>query len=173
MSESIEKNYVLRAHHFRPDDEFFSRTAYLPSELNKRLFELIISHDFSDEEYDLLQAIYLATERKHRRFILDFVSIPEGQSTEVLRGAAIHRRIYEIGDFIDIGVAKGIKQDALIRDATDRWKVSRRDVFRYLKQVRKWRQELPPESELCDWDSYYGPELKIAPDGKLVPVCSD
>jgi hypothetical protein len=66
-----------------------------------------------------------------------------------------------VADYVDQQVAQGVKQESAVQDASECYSVSRREIFRMLREVRALRLEWP------EWDGY--DDYEIAEDGRLVP----
>lgn len=128
----------------------------------ERLWAIADSHNLSDDELKFLASIDAAISGTHPDIRLKVEQVPEGVTP--LRLAEWKREgiARAVADHVDMQVASGVKQESAIQDACSRFDVSRREVFRMLREVRALR------TQWHEWDSPYD-DYEIANDGRLVP----
>lgn len=153
---------------FRPDDEFHERTKFSAGDLTDCIVTLLSTYDLEEDVWEFLVALQLANEGRHRAVRISVSEIPEGKSTVAIRSSERWQKALEIADWVDVQVASRVKQDAALQEACDKWGVTLRDAFRYLKQVRAWRATIySGDFADKDWGDYID-GFEITPDGKLV-----
>lgn len=157
-----------RFQRFRPNKEFYERTKFTSQDLGNWIVTILSSYELDDDVWEFLIALQRANEGGNRAVRVSVSAIEEGQTTARIKSADTWKKAEEIADWVDIQVAQDCKQDAAVHEACERWQVTKRDVFRYLKRVRAWRVEINQShyGDL-DWGDYIE-GFGIAPDGKLV-----
>lgn len=138
------------------------RVSFDKVELEKGLWRIAQAHSLSDDDLCLVASLVAAFTGTHTEVRVTVEPIPESVTPRRIGQWARDSTAKKVADFVDERVADGVKQESAIRDATSRFKVSRREAFRMLKEVRKTRLEW------ADWDNPYS-DYEITKDGRLVP----
>lgn len=152
------------------DDEFFRRNTFDPERARDLLMDIVLENQLVHEHFEALIAIGRALRGTHPYMTLEVERVRDGVTPRPLREIQRGRLAMQVADEIDMQVADGVKQDAVIQEVMESTGISRREIFRMLKFARQHRVALKArESELADWDCWYD-DYDIAHDGTLVPA---
>lgn len=137
-------------------------TAFDSESLQERLWGIAETHYLSDDELNFLASITAAISGTHPAIRVKVEEIPDGVTPHRLAEWQREGTARAVADQVDMQVANGVKQESAIQDACSRYGVSRREVFRMLREVRAQRLQWQ------EWDNPYD-NYEIAEDGRLVP----
>jgi hypothetical protein len=101
---------------------------------------LVMEEDLSDKSYDFVMHIFLAVSGAHPNFRLQLEKPKEGASFKRALTQEKARVSHDLANEIDVFVANGGKQEAAVQSAMATYDLSRREVFRRLKEQREQRK---------------------------------
>jgi hypothetical protein len=121
--------------------------------------------------WDILVGLQRCLLGLHPKFRLNVEHPDEGVTFAPLAKLKRHQLATNIAQAIDVAVARGAKLEAEVQAACDEFGLSRREVFRFLKETRERRKEWPQMAELdgyeCPWPTPNG--YMIDESGRIVP----
>lgn len=154
------------------DPAFYERTAFEAWDILVGLQTIIIGGYLPDEGQELVRAVRLALLGLHPKFRLNFEK-PKGDSTfSQVAKFNRHKLATDISQEIDLAVARGAKLEAEVQDASDRLGISRREIFRMIKETRERRRAWEDIDKINEHPSRTWPlpdGFTIDPAGKIVP----
>lgn len=154
------------------DGAFYERTAFKHWDLVVGFGRLASNESSSEAERDLAIAAYMALMGMHPTLKLN-VEHPPKNGFFSNHARAIRRLLsFQVADEIDIAVANGLKLESGIRDAEQRYGLSRREVFRMLREIRNYRLEQAEAVRAMPGThrDYHWPDgLTIDAKGRFVP----
>jgi hypothetical protein len=154
----------------RQDDEFFRRNTFGEEQARDLFMYIVLENHLRDEHLEALLAFGCALRGTHPYMSLEVRLVPDGVTPRPLMEIRKGALAMKVADQIDMQVAHGVKQDAVIQEVIEETGISRREIFRMLKLARQHRVILKTqEAELADWACWYE-GYDIAPDGTLVPT---
>jgi hypothetical protein len=146
----------------------------LPSQsaLERAVFDLATQEGLSDENLDVLLTIFYALVGRHPRYRLKLEIAPEGRPFARAKAVENAHSATLMANEIDCEIARGMKQESAVEAASAKFGISRREVFRRLAAVRKWRADHLEFTKPGDAEILAGvPKgFKIRDDGHLVPA---
>jgi hypothetical protein len=153
------------------DWAFFDRTDFRAWDILVGLQRCFLDPDADPEAVEFLRAIWLGLLGLHPKFRLNVEHPDEGVTFAPLAKLKRHQLATNIAQAIDVAVARGAKLEAEVQAACDEFGLSRREVFRFLKETRERRKEWPQMAELdgyeCPWPTPNG--YMIDESGRIVP----
>jgi hypothetical protein len=133
------RKLVQRVDDWGANLEDYERTSYSSAELALRLRNLLQTRCLDDEAFDLLMAISCAIEGRHRGFRLGHEYPREGSVFAKITQHERYTKISKMADEVDIAIAEGEKAEAAVASVMERYQLSRKEVFRRLKEARSYR----------------------------------
>lgn len=121
------------------DPAFFERTDFTWMDVLEGLQRCFLDEGQHPEAVEFLSALRMAVLGTHPFFRLRFERVPKGKSFAPYAKMKRHLLATNLAEQIDIAVARGAKLEAEIQDACDAYGLSRREVFRFLKETRERR----------------------------------
>lgn len=144
------------------DPASYERTRFELHDLTELLQAFLMSDNLTDNQYDTVSAIFLALHNRHPHFRLKW-SLTAEKKREKIERDIFNTSLRDVATFIDIEVAKGVKQESAIVDAMAKFDVSRRSAFRALEHERMIRR-----AGLYFGEVFFIPDgFEAAPDGTL------
>ncbi len=168
-SEETLKSAAWRLNQLHQNDDFFQQNTFTEDEIKSLMMDVVLENNLTDEHLAALVAIGRAIRGTHPYMAIDIKAVPAGVIPRPLRDIRKARLMMDVADQIDMQVAAGVKQDAAIHEAMDKFKLSRRETFRLLKDARAKRIRMrDQEEEFENWDYWYK-DFLINKSGRLVP----
>lgn len=132
------------------------------NELLSWLTNLAHMHYLSDQDLKFFGSLHAAIIGCHPSVRVKIEQIPDDVLPRLRQEWRRESIARAVADHVDQQVAEGVKQESAVQEASERYFVSRREIFRMLREVRalrlKWQE----------WDNPYD-DYEIAEDGRLVP----
>lgn len=154
------------------DWEFFERTDFREWDILIGLQRCFLDANAHPEAVEFLRALWLGLLGMHPKFRLRLEHPADGATFAPLARVKRHQLATNIAEAIDIAVARGAKLEAEVQAACDEYGLSRREVFRFLKETRerrnRWRQMAELDGIDFRWPTPDG--LMIDDSGRIVPT---
>ena len=168
---SYWRRWTQRLKHFGGPSMFDNREA-TEHEIFNALSDLALNHDLSPEEQafvgGLCKALYGRAPFHHVRVVK---AVPGGKIRFAAKIDRSHGSL-DMADAIDIAVAGGAKLEAEVQGAADQLNLSRREVFRRLKEIRsqrlKWGEPMANGRHDPTCHMYIPAGFAVDAEGKLV-----
>ena len=156
---------------FPMDATFFDRTDFAQWDILEGLQRCFLDPAQHPEAVEFLRALHLAFMGMHPHFRLVLERAPEGAAFAPYTKVKRHLLATDLTQRIDIAVARGAKLEAEVQAACDETGLSRREVFRFLRETRErrlqWRLMAEMDGYECPWP--VPDDLMIDDSGRLVP----
>lgn len=171
---SERANQVAMALEMPSDWEFFERTDFREWDILIGLQRCFLDANAHPEAVEFLRAIWLGMLGLHPKFRLNVEHPHDGATFAPLARVKRHQLATNIAQTIDVAVACGAKLEAEVQAACDEFRLSRREVFRFLRETRErrkqWRQMAEMNGYECPWPT--PPGYMIDDSGRIVPASS-
>lgn len=163
-----DQQAILRIHHAGRREGFHADNTFDQERLRQEITMLLLQTDLPEKHYELLLALTEALGGTHPKMKVSVQILAEYKTPQKILHWRAKQRAQDIADQIDMAVAAGVKQEAAVVQAEKDFSVSRRDIFRCLKEVRLERIG----SDCDELIEIFGPRypgFRITNDGRLVP----
>ena len=151
---------------------FYDRTDFKLWDVLEGLQSLYLETGQHDEVVDFARALHLSLLGLHPKFRLVIEHPKEATTFAPFAKQQRHLLAWTVADEIDVGVARGRKLESEVEAACAKHEVSRREAFRFLKEVREMRRQRIVWAEMNDWEvgDWELPEgFGVDRTGRIVP----